>query len=238
MIIDNTISKPNIYRILVVDDEPSVLRLVKDKFVRSGYDVFTAMSGVEALEAIKCNGLPHLAIIDINMPKMDGFELSRQIHQFVDLPIVLLTAVDEEETIIRGIESFAEDYITKPFSPRELVARVERILRRIGDFSYALDALTKIDDTLVLDFAYQKAIVNEVPVPLTPIETKLLYLLIKNAGQTVTTEFLLKRLWPLEEMFESALRVHIHRLRNKIEPNPNRPKYIITKRGLGYTFPA
>ncbi|MEM7033566.1 MAG: response regulator transcription factor [Chloroflexota bacterium] len=236
--IDITRSNANIHRILVVDDDPALLRLVKDKFSRSGYDVFTAHSGEEALTVIERQGLPHLAIVDINMPKMDGFELSQRILQFADLPIVLLTAVDEEETIIRGIESFAEDYITKPFSPRELVARVERILRRIGDFSYTLDALTEIDDYLVLDFVHQRALVNKDVVTLTPIETKLLYLLIKNAGQTVTTDFLLKRLWPMEEMFESSLRVHIHRLRNKIEPHPNEPKYILTRRGVGYTFPV
>lgn len=235
---DNTLAKSHSYRLLVVDDDRALLRLIKDKFSRQGYDVFTAISGLEALDVINRQGLPHLAIIDINMPNMDGFELSQQILQFADLPIVLLTAVDEEETIIRGIESFAEDYITKPFSPRELVARVERILRRIGDFSYALDVLTKIDDYLVLDFVHQRAFVNKAEVTLTPLETKLLYVLIKNAGRTVTTEFLLKRLWPMEEIFESALRVHVHRLRNKIEPNASQPKYIVTKRGVGYTFPG
>lgn len=225
-------------RILVVDDDPAILGLVKDKLDRAGFEVFTATSGQHALDAIARRGLPHLAIVDINMPGMNGFELCRTIQQFTDLPVIMLTAVDEEETVIRGIEHFAEDYITKPFSPRELVARVQRVLRRIGDFAYTLDPLTQVDDHLAVDFAHQQAIVDGQPVPLTPTETKLLYILMRNAGRTVTTDFLLRRLWPLEEVFEDTLRVHVHRLRQKIEPAPAQPFYILTERGVGYSFPA
>jgi DNA-binding response OmpR family regulator len=225
-------------RILVVDDDPSVLQLVKDKLELAGYDVLTASAGQQALDLIARYGLPHLAIVDIMMPGMDGFEFCRTVQQYADLPVIVLTAVAEEETIIRGIEHFAEDYITKPFSPRELTARVERVLRRIGDFAYAFDPLTRIDQHLAVDFAHQQALVDDKTIPLTPTETKILYILIRNAGRTVTTDFLLKRLWPREEVFEDTLRVHIHRLRHKIEPNPNQPCYILTARGMGYSFPA
>ena len=225
-------------RILVVDDDPSVLQLVKDKLQLAGYDVLTASAGQQALDLIARYGLPHLAIVDIMMPGMDGFEFCRTVQQYADLPVIVLTAVAEEETIIRGIEHFAEDYITKPFSPRELVARVERVLRRIGDFAYAFDPLTRIDQRFAVDFAHQQALVDDKTIPLTPTETKILYILIRNAGRTVTTDFLLKRLWPREEVFEDTLRVHIHRLRHKIEPNPNQPCYILTARGTGYSFPA
>jgi DNA-binding response OmpR family regulator len=144
--------------------------------------------------------------------------------------------VDEEQTVIRGIEYFAEDYITKPFSPRELVARVRRVLRRIGDFAYTIDPVTKVDDHLSVDFAHQQATVGGQPVPLTPTETKILYILMRNAGHTVTNDFLLRRVWPLDEVFEDALRVHIHRLRKKIE-FPSAPElYIVTERGVGYRF--
>lgn len=225
-------------RILVVDDDPAILHLVKDKLDRAGFEVFTATSGQHALDVIDRRGLPHLAIVDIMMPGMDGFELCRTIQQFTDLPVIMLTAVDEEETVIRGIEHFAEDYITKPFSPRELVARVQRVLRRIGDFAYALDPVMRVDDRLAVDFAHQQAVVDEQPVPLTPTETKLLYILMRNAGRIVTTDFLLRRLWPLEEVFEDTLRVHVHRLRQKIEPTLVQPRYIVTERGVGYSFPA
>jgi DNA-binding response OmpR family regulator len=172
------------------------------------------------------------------MPGMDGFEFCQRTQRFADLPVIMLTAVDEEETVIQGIEHYAEDYVTKPFSPRELVARVQRVLRRIGDFAYALDAVTRVDDHLAVDFAHQQAIVDGDAVSLTPTETKLLFILMRNAGRTVTTDFLLRRLWPLEEVYEDVLRVHVHRLRQKIEPVSSQPRYLVTERGLGYRFAA
>jgi DNA-binding response OmpR family regulator len=223
-------------RILVVDDDPAILRLVGDKLDHAGYEVFTATSGQQALDLIARYGVPHLAIVDIKMPKMDGLKLCQAVQEFIDLPIILLTAVDQEETIIQGIEFCAEDYITKPFSPRELLARVRRVLRRIGSFAYTLEPVTRVDDRLAVDFAHQRAIVDGQPIPLTPTETKILYILMRNAGRVVTNDFLLRRLWPLEEVFEDTLRVHVHRLRRKIEATPTQPLYIVTERGLGYSF--
>ena len=231
-------SSARLQRILVVDDDPAILRLVRDKLDRAGFEVWTATSGQQALDAIDRRGLPHLAIVDIMMPGMGGFEFCRTVQEFTDLPVIMLTAVDEEEMIIQGIELFAEDYVTKPFSPRELVARVQRVLRRIGGFAYTLAPVMQVDDRLAVDLAHRRAIVDGRPVDLTPTETKLLYILMRNAGRTVTTDFLLRRLWPLEEVFEDALRVHVHRLRQKIEPIPRQPRYIVTERGLGYRFAA
>jgi DNA-binding response OmpR family regulator len=170
------------------------------------------------------------------MPGMDGFEFCQAVQRFCDLPVVMLTAEDSEETIIRGIELYAEDYVTKPFSPRELVARVRRVLRRIGDFAYALDPQIQVDQRLVVDFARQQVLVDGRVVSLSPTETKLLYLLMRNAGRTVTTDFLLRRLWPLEEVFEDTLRVHVYRLRRKLETGPSSWRYVTTERGVGYRF--
>jgi DNA-binding response OmpR family regulator len=224
-------------QILVVDDDPDILRLVRDKLDRAGFEVSTACSGQQALDLIAERGLPHLAIVDLMMPGMNGFEFCQSVQGFSDLPVIMLTAIDEEETVIRGIRHFAEDYITKPFSPRELVARVERVLRRMGDFAYTLDRVVRVDDHLGVDFGHQRVILGGQPRDLTPTETKILYILMRNAGRTVTTDFLLRRLWPLEEVFEDTLRVHIHRLRHKVEPAPNQPAYIVTERGIGYRFP-
>lgn len=224
-------------RILVIDDDRVILRLVKERLEYAGYEVVTATSGQPALDLIAQRGLPHLAIVDINMPGMNGFEFCKAVQQFSDLPVIMLTAVDEEETIIRGIEHFAEDYITKPFSLRELVARVERVLRRIGDFAYALDPVIQVDVRLSIDFAHQTVLIEGQTLPLTPTETKLLYILMRNAGRIVTTDFLLRRLWPLDDVFEDTLRVHIYRLRQKIEANPAKPIYVVTERGQGYSFP-
>jgi DNA-binding response OmpR family regulator len=226
------------YRVLVVDDDPALLRMVRDKLDIEGFFVLSAASGREALQLIERYGLPHLAIVDLMMPEMDGYEFCRTIQQYSDLPVIMLTAIDQEEIVIQGLEHYAEDYVTKPFSPRELVARVRRILRRIGDFAYTLERLIPVDDRLDVDFVRQQVIIDERPVALTPIETKLLYILMRNAGRITTNDFLLRRLWPLEEVFEDTLRVHVHRLRHKIEANPSRPRYIITERGKGYTFPV
>lgn len=223
-------------RILVVDDDSAITQLVARKFESSGFEVFTALSGEEALTVLEQHGLPHLAIVDINMPGINGFELCRRLQSFSDLPVIFLTAVDQEDIVIEGIEHFAEDYVIKPFSPRELVARVRRVLRRMGDYNYTLALITQVDKRLSIDFVHKIAFINGVEVAFTPTETKILYILMRNSGHTVTNDFLLRRLWPLEEVYEDTLRVHIHRLRHKIEETPSRPYYITTVRGVGYSF--
>jgi DNA-binding response OmpR family regulator len=230
------VGKQIFQRILVVDDDPSIVQLVAIKLEGNGYEVLTAHSGEGALAILGQHGLPHLAIIDINMPGMDGFELCQRILSFSDLPIILLTAMDQEETVIRGIEHFAEDYVTKPFSPNELMARVRRVLRRMADFNYTAELIARVDEHLSIDFVHKRAFVDQTEVMLTPTETKILFILMRNAGHSVTYDFLLRRIWPLDDVYEDTLRVHIHRLRNKIEQNPSQPHYILTVRGIGYTF--
>lgn len=233
-----TLAETGLQRILVVDDDPAIRRLLRDKLDASGYEVWTAASGNEALEVIGRRGMPHLAVVDINMPGMNGLRFCEAVLQFSDLPIIMLSAIDEEDTIVGSISRYAEDYVTKPFSPRELAARTQRVLRRVADYGYTSGVITEIDDHLSIDIPHQRALIKGQPVQLTPTETKLLYLLMRNAGHTVTTEFLLRRLWPMEEVFEDSLRVHVHRLRQKIEPVPSRPWYVLTERGVGYSFPA
>lgn len=225
------------YRILVVDDSQLILRVVQRALDEASFQVSTAESGEDALEQISRFGLPHLAIVDINMPPgMDGFEFCRTVHEFSDLPIIMLTAISDERTVIQAIEHYAEDYITKPFNAGELVARVRRVLRRVGSFAYTLDPITKIDSRLQVDFPGRQVIIEDEAISLTPTEAKLLYILMRNAGRTVTTDFILRRLWPREIANEDRLRVYVHRLRRKIEKIPTRPHYIISERGIGYTF--
>ncbi len=224
------------YHILVVDDSEMILRLVSLSLEVAEFKVTTASSGEEGLELIQRFGLPHLALVDINMPPgMDGFEFCEMVHEFSDLPIIMLTAINHEETIIQAIDQYAEDYITKPFNSGELVSRVRRVLRRITDFGYTNDPVTRIDDRLAVDFPNRRVIVEGEDVPLTPTEAKLLYIMIRSAGRTVTTDFLLRRLWPLERVGEDRLRVNIHRVRRKIEAKGGAP-YIVSERGVGYTF--
>lgn len=227
----------DIYRILAVDDNPFVLRMVAAALEQAGFDVSTAGSGEEGLTHIQRHGLPHLAIVDITMPfGMDGLEFCERLHAFSDVPIIMLTAIDEDETIIRALDHFAEDYMTKPFNPGELVSRVRRVLRRIGDFEYVLDPIVEVDEHLGVNFSEQTAVVDGKQVSLTPTESKLLYILMRNGGRTVTTDFILRRIWPYESAQEDRLRVYVHRLRRKVEIDPRNPTYIISQRGVGYSF--
>jgi DNA-binding response OmpR family regulator len=226
--------------ILVVDDSPFILNAVKPTLELDGFQVMTAASGPEALQQISRHGLPHLAIVDLNMPGMDGFELCQAILDFCDLPIIMLTAIDDERTIIQGLERYVEDYIVKPFRSGELVARVKRVLRRLGDFAYTLAPVIRVDEALQVDISNRKAFLgpDKEVVQLTPTETKLLYILMRNAGRTVTNEFLLRRVWPQDDAFEDRLHTHVYRLRRKIEADPKNPRYIISEWGSGYSFMA
>ena len=226
------------YRILHVDDDP-VLRIVTERGLqRAGFEVWSAESGQEALDLIAERGLPHLALVDIFMPGMSGLELCNRIQKSVDLPIIMVTSVDDSETEVQAIRRVAEDYVIKPFEVRVLVARIERLLRRIGNFDYALGPKISVDDRLEVEFGRRRIHVDGLPVELTRIETKLLYILMQNAGKTVTSDFLLRRIWPHEEIFENVLRTHVGRLRKKIETSPRRPEYVMTRRGMGYYFKA
>jgi DNA-binding response OmpR family regulator len=224
------------HRIMVVDDNTYTLRIVQHTLEQAGYEVSTAVSGPEGLRLITRYGLPHLAIVDIHMPEMSGFEFCRTIHEFSDVPVIMLTAVNAEDTIIEGLEKHAEDYIVKPFNPPELVARVRRVLARMEDYTYTLDSTTRIDDRLMINFPVREALVDGEAVSLTPTESRLLYILVRNGGRIVTTDFLLRRIWPLQDVHEDRLHVHAHRLRRKIEKDYNSPEYIIAERGVGYRF--
>ncbi len=228
-----------ISRILVVDDSDTSLYTAERYLLDAGFQVMTASSGEEALVVMEQMGLPHLALVDINMPGgMDGFEFCEKMHQFCDVPVIMLTAVDDEDVIIQAIEDYAEDYIKKPVSPGELAARVRRVLHRMGDFILPLERYTQADENLAVNFVRGEAIVRQETVMLTPTETKLLYLLMRAAGRLVTANYLIRRLWPEEapKAHEDRLRVYVHRLRGKIELSPTEPHYIISRRNKGYIF--
>jgi len=225
--------------ILAVDDNAYTLRIVQFTLKGDGYDVMTSISGEEALDSIANKGMPDLAIVDLHMPGgISGFEFCHAIHQFSDLPVIMLTAVGDEGTVLEGLEEHAEDYIVKPFSSGELAARVGRILQRMGRWEFPSTPKTFVDDVLEIDFPERKAIVNGSSVSLTPTETKLLYILMRNAGNIVQTDYILRRLWPGEPAFEDRLHVHLHRLRRKLENDQPEPphEYIASERGKGYFF--
>lgn len=229
---------PETYRILVVDDSISILEIVRTTLNHHGFQVMTAESGEQALEVMENEGLPHLGLFDINMPMgMDGLELCERVLQFSDLPIIMLTAVEETSTIVEAIDRYAEDYMNKPVKSGELLVRVRRVLRTIGQFAYPLAPFVQVDDALSVNFARLTAIVKGNEVSLTPTEAKLLYILMRQKGKVVNTDFLLRRLWPADTDFadEDRLRVYVHRLRSKIETGDG-PRYVVSKRRKGYAF--
>jgi len=226
------------FRVLTVDDDPATLLVVERELSRAGFEVWTAESGEAGLELLRRKGLPHLVVVDLLMSGMGGLDLCRRIKEWSDVPLIILTSVSAKETLIDAIERFAEDYMVKPFDPRELVARSKRILRRMGEFAYALEPVTTVDGHLSIDFVHQRAILDGRDVELGPIESKILYLLMKGAGRPQSNAHLLGRIWPDQDVFEDTLRVHIHRLRRKIEPRPETPRYVVTERGVGYSFPT
>lgn len=226
--------------ILIVDDSLVTLELVKHILQDEAYRVWTAVSGKEAIHTIRQKGLPHLAIVDINMPEMDGFAFCEQVHKFSDLPIIFLSSEESEHVVVKGLKHHAEDYIIKPKSgplrAEELKARVFSVLNRMGGFGYTMGPLVTVDANLQIDFAARRAHLRGEPVKLTPTETKMLYILMHYAGRTLSFSYLLRRLWPLDEAFEDRLHTHVYRLRKKIEADSRAPHYILSDWGKGYTF--
>jgi len=223
-------------RILVVDDEPRMVHMIRMNLEADGFQVIDAPNGLKALDSVRTQ-LPDLVLLDVMMPDLDGFETLRMLREFSSIPVIILTAKGDEDDRVRGLELGADDYVAKPFSPRELVSRVRAVLRRIDAPSASDRALLKIDNHLSVDFNRRAVIVNGEFIKLRPTEFRLLYHLIENAGWTVTHEQLLAKVWGYEYRDETHyVRLYINYLRQKIEEDPAHPKYILTERGVGYRF--
>ncbi len=217
--------------ILLVDDDSTLLSVLARRLTREGFEVRTAPSGQAALNALE-RGWPTILIVDLMMPGMDGFELCRRVKRIADLPIIVLSAVDEGESKVRALEEYAEDYVTKPFNPDELVARVQRVLRRAGTGrpQMALD-----DGELEIDLAAKRVVTRAGNHALSPTETRLLQILMGSLDRTVATETLLDRVWSDADGADpSYVWVTVRRLRRKLELDPDRPRYLLTERGIGY----
>jgi two-component system KDP operon response regulator KdpE len=222
--------------ILVVDDEARMRRFIRMNLELEGYQVVEAENGVQALDQIR-KYTPDLVIMDVMMPEMDGFETLGMLREISTVPVILLTVRSEEEDITRGLNLGADDYITKPFSPRELNSRVAAVLRRASWTSPPPRTVLQIDDRLAVDFNRHQVIVDGERIDLRPTEYRLLYVLLQNAGWVVPHETLLAKVWGYEYRDETHyLRLYINYLRKKIEEDPANPKYILTERGVGYRF--
>lgn len=224
------------YKILVVDDEERMVRFIRLNLEHDGFQVIEANRGTEALEQVRTK-LPDLVLLDVMMPDIDGFEVLRLIRETSHVPVIMLTAKGEEDDRVRGLESGADDYITKPFSPRELVSRVRAVLRRVQVSSGVSDDVIVVDDRLKIDFNRREVWVDGELINLRPTEYRLLYHLVKNAGWVLSHEQILSKVWGYEYQDEPHyVRLYINYLRKKIEEDPSNPKYILTERGVGYRF--
>ena len=224
------------FNVLICDDQPDIVNALKIYLKSEGYGLFTAYNGAQALDMIQKEDI-HLVLLDIMMPQMDGITATSKIREFSNVPIILLTAKSETEDMVLGLNVGADDYITKPFVPVEVLARVRSQLRR-----YAMLGSRKTENTdelvvggITLNDTTKTATVDGEPISLTPIEYSILHLLMKNPGKVYSTKALYEEVWQ-ETAFgsEGAVAVHIRHLREKIEINPSEPRYIKVVWGQGY----
>ncbi|KRL09644.1 response regulator YycF [Schleiferilactobacillus perolens] len=226
-------------KILVVDDEKPISDILKFNLTQEGYEVETAADGEEALEKVK-SGNPDLILLDLMLPKIDGLEVARQVRKDRDTPIIMLTAKDSEIDKVLGLELGADDYVTKPFSNRELIARVKANLRRMDASNTAQEAENEgpqeitVGDLQILPDAYIAKKRGE-KIELTHREFELLYYLAQHLGQVMTREHLLQTVWGYDYFGDvRTVDVTVRRLREKIEDNPSKPEWLVTRRGVGY----
>jgi two-component system KDP operon response regulator KdpE len=223
-------------RILIVDDEERMVRFIRLNLEYDGFQVIEAFNGSQAINKIRSN-LPDLVLLDVMLPDFDGFEVLRMIREVSTVPVIMLTAKGEEEDRVRGLEMGADDYITKPFSPRELVSRVRAVLRRTEMTGVSTHGLIEVDNRLKIDFGRHEVWLEGKLVKLRPTEYRLLYHLVKNSGWVLTHDQILTKVWGYEYRDEPHyVRLYINYLRQKLEQDPANPKYILTERGVGYRF--
>ena len=223
-------------RILVVDDEERMVRFIRLNLEHDGFQVSEAFNGKEAIQKIR-DVTPDLILLDVMMPDIDGFEVLETVREVSQVPVIMLTAKGEEDDRVRGLELGADDYVTKPFSPRELVSRVKAVLRRTEGASGSMHGLIEVDDRLKIDFDRREIWLEGKLVKLRPTEYRMLYHLVQNAGWVVTHDQLLTKVWGYEYHDEPHyVRLYINYLRQKLEAIPSEPKYILTERGVGYRF--
>lgn len=222
--------------ILTADDDPQLLRLITRNLEFEDYHVITASDGKQALEQIEAQ-IPDLVLLDVMMPKMDGFTVCHRVREFSSVPIIIITARGQDQDKVRGLDLGADDYLTKPFSVDELLARVRAVLRRAEFSSKEVSQPKHILNIgkLTIDFAQHLVTMEGKEILLTPIEYRILSYLAQNSGRVVTQDMLLEHVWGNEYVGEGhMLQVNVNRLRRKLEPDAAHPRYVLTKIGIGY----
>ncbi len=222
-------------KILVVDDSYDSTWLLKRNLTEEGFDVQVAHNGLDGLR-LAFHHHPDLVLLDVLMPDMDGWTTLRRLREFSEVPVIMLTAIGDQKSLVQGLDSGADDYVTKPFEMEELKARIRAVLRRKGISPTSLGPLLQFDGgQLMIDPSAQEVVVRGEVVELTPTEYRLLLCLACNAGRVLTAEQILENVWgPGYEDSTANVKLYVWYLRRKIETDPQQPQYVLTKRGTGY----
>ncbi len=223
-------------KLLIVEDDVDLLKALELYFTRAGYDTIVAQNGLEGLQTLY-REKPDIVILDIAMPKLDGWEVCRRIREMSDVPIVILTARVQEEERVKGLRLGADDYVVKPFSLKELEARLEAVLRRVHAGRPPRQGVLFANSELVVDADRLTVTRSGEHVKLTPTEMRLLFFLAENRGRVLTHRDILERIWGSDYADNvDYAKLFVYRLRRKIESDPARPSYILSERGIGYRF--
>jgi two-component system KDP operon response regulator KdpE len=223
-------------KVLVVDDEERMARFIRLNLEHDGFLVTEVYKGMQAVQALR-DQMPDAVLLDVMLPDIDGFEVLQLIREVSSVPVIMLTAKGEEDDRVKGLELGADDYITKPFSPRELVSRVRAVLRRTETPGAGSKDVIEVDEHLKLDFGRREVWLDGELVKLRPTEYRLLYHLVQNAGWVLTYDQILSKVWGYEYRDEPHyVRLYVNYLRQKLEKDPANPVYILTERGVGYRF--
>ena len=224
------------FTILIIENNPRLSQSIVEFLDSSTYDVHAVQDAPPAIEYVRRQGLPSIALIGIQLPSMSGFEIANRLKARADLPVLFLLPSDPTDDIVDGLKTYADDFVVAPFTMQELQTRTEMVLARVPVIDYDSEPIINVDENLSIDFAHNRITVAGKNVGLTPTESILLHVLLRNAPRVVQNRTLLSRVWTAEDVYEDTLRVHMHRLRRKLESDSHHPHYIRTKRGVGYRF--
>ena len=224
------------FTVLIVEADPLTSRTVAEFLDRSIYDLTLVEDALPAIEYVQNQGLPHIALIGLELPSESGFAVANRLKSRADVPIIFMIPAGNKAVIIEQLKMYADDFVVMPFELRELETRMQMVLARMPAIDYGTEPVLRVDEHLSIDFAHNRVLVAGKTVGLTPIESALLHVLLRSAPRVVQTQSLLSRVWSREEVFEDTLRVHMHRLRRKIELDSHHPYYLRTERGVGYRF--
>ena len=222
--------------VLVIEADTRLSRSIAEFLETHTYQVTIFADAPDALDYLQDEVLPNIVLLGMNLPSISGFETARRLKMTADVPIIFLMSRTDRQYLVEGLKKYAEDFVIKPVELHELETRIQIVLGRLPALDYSAEPIIRIDAQLSIDLAQNRALVAGRAVRLTPTEAVLMHVLLRHAPRVVQNHALLARVWPTEEVYEDTLRVHMHRLRRKLEADSHHPRYIRTERGVGYRF--